>query len=43
MSSPAPAVAAAIAAVQDPAVIRPILAHLARADAPDPPGPALIP
>ena len=32
-----------IAGVQDPAVLRPILAHLARADAPDPPRPAPIP
>ena len=32
-----------IAAVQDPAVLRPILAHLARADAPDPPRPVPIP
>jgi hypothetical protein len=31
-----------IAAVQDPAVVCPILAHLTRADAPDPPRPAPI-
>jgi uncharacterized protein YbaR (Trm112 family) len=29
-----------IATVQDPAVVRTILAHLARTNAPDPPGPA---
>jgi hypothetical protein len=29
-----------IATVQDPAVVRTILAHLSRANAPDPPGPA---
>jgi hypothetical protein len=30
----------AIATVHDPAVVRTILAHLSRANAPDPPGPA---